>query len=226
MISVLIIGGSGYLGQMIVKHLALQNSSNNNNNQQEFLYNVSYTYYSQKLFIKENNDNNNNDSNSDSFLDRVHAYKVNLVTGEGLSDALYKNNDNDSNCKMDIVINCAAISQPVVCENDTETALKVNVPELLLTALNRNNNNNNSCNINEPLLIHISTDNVYNGINVNNNNNNDNDTEKDFFVYSENDELDPINVYGRTKKLAEEVIREKYKNHGTKQSKSIMDNCL
>jgi dTDP-4-dehydrorhamnose reductase len=81
----------------------------------------------------------------------------------------------------DVVINTAAISQPAVCERDEETTNKTNVPKFLVHALE-----------NTPtLLIHISTDQVFDGTSANS---------------SESTPANPINAYGRSKLAAEKYI--------------------
>ncbi len=84
----------------------------------------------------------------------------------------------------DVVINTAAISQPGLCEANEETANETNVPRLLVSAL-----------VNgypTPFLIHLSTDQVYDGSRSNS---------------TEEAPAAPINAYGRSKLKAEEVIR-------------------
>lgn len=82
----------------------------------------------------------------------------------------------------DVVINTAAISQPGRCEADEETANETNVPRLLVDALKNRG----------ALLIHLSTDQVFDGSRSNS---------------TESAPTSPINAYGRSKLKAEEVIR-------------------
>ena len=56
---------------------------------------------------------------------------------------------------VDVVINCAAISQPKACEADPELAERINVPSTLLTHLRSA--------APDCLFIHLSTDQVYAG---------------------------------------------------------------
>jgi dTDP-4-dehydrorhamnose reductase len=53
----------------------------------------------------------------------------------------------------DVVVNCAAISQPRECENDREKAFAVNVPSRLVMWLKQRAGNRRP-----PLFIHLSTD--------------------------------------------------------------------
>ena len=85
----------------------------------------------------------------------------------------------------DVVINTAAISQPGQCEADEETANETNVPRLLVDALK-------SVPERQILLIHLSTDQVFDGSRSNS---------------TEDAPASPINAYGRSKLKAEEVIR-------------------
>lgn len=52
----------------------------------------------------------------------------------------------------DVVVNCAALSVPRVCEKDPDSAMSVNVPSSLVNWLSSFEDNNNT------LLIHLSTD--------------------------------------------------------------------
>ncbi|KAL6497237.1 hypothetical protein OROGR_029166 [Orobanche gracilis] len=83
----------------------------------------------------------------------------------------------------DVVINCAALSVPRVCEMDQEAAMSINVPTALVKWLSSFGEG--------TLLIHLSTDQVYDGT-------------KSF--YKEEDETVPVNVYGKSKVEAERYI--------------------
>jgi hypothetical protein len=54
-------------------------------------------------------------------------------------------------CQVDIIINCAAISQPGVVEKDEIHARAINVPHAILNSALRASEA-------QPLLIHLSTD--------------------------------------------------------------------
>ena len=82
----------------------------------------------------------------------------------------------------DVVVNTAAVSQPAVCETSS-TAAAINVPTHLVAALENTN----------TLLIHISTDQVYDG------------SSRDS---TESTAPNPINAYGRSKLQAEACIQE------------------
>ncbi|EPS61730.1 hypothetical protein M569_13063, partial [Genlisea aurea] len=71
---------------------------------------------------------------------------VDLRTGRGLEAV------SASFSKPDVVINCAAISVPRLCEVDPEAAMSVNVPTSLVKWLSSFGDSNNT------LLIHLSTD--------------------------------------------------------------------
>jgi dTDP-4-dehydrorhamnose reductase len=55
-----------------------------------------------------------------------------------------------------VVINCAALSQPSVCEQDYQYARSVNVPDALISALVRQKRTRHV----DALLVHVSTDQV------------------------------------------------------------------
>lgn len=86
----------------------------------------------------------------------------------------------------DSIINCAAYTNVDGCENDTDTAFKVNAigPRNLAIA----------CEKNGIKLIHISTDYVFSG--------------KGNIPFKEYDIPQPVSVYGKTKLLGEQYVRE------------------
>ena len=86
-------------------------------------------------------------------------------------------------CKPDIIIHLAAMTHVDNCELEPEIAQKINVEgtENVLKTFNGK-------------FIFLSTDYVFNG---------------EAGPYSEEDEVDPINVYGRSKSDAEYLVKEK-----------------
>lgn len=90
--------------------------------------------------------------------------------------------------KPNYIINCAAYTAVDKAEEDTELAQKVNAigPKNLAKAANEN----------DAILVHISTDYVFNG---------DLDVQK---AYIEDDIIDPVTVYGKTKAEGEKLIKE------------------
>lgn len=90
--------------------------------------------------------------------------------------------------KPDYIINCAAYTAVDKAEEDFNLAQKVNAigPKNLATAAKENG----------TILVHISTDYVFNG---------DLDIQK---AYIEDDKVDPVTVYGKTKAKGEMLIRE------------------
>lgn len=92
------------------------------------------------------------------------------------------------NVKPDYIINCAAYTAVDKAEEDIEIAEKVNAigPKNLAIAANNNNS----------ILIHISTDYVFNG---------ELDISK---AYIESNEVAPVTVYGKTKAIGEKNIIE------------------
>lgn len=78
------------------------------------------------------------------------AMGVDFASGEGLDAALA------AASPIHVVINCTAISQPPLCEQDYGAAVAVNVPRALVAALRRQQATSGV----EALLIHFSTDQV------------------------------------------------------------------
>ncbi len=91
----------------------------------------------------------------------------------------------------DIVVNCAAFTKVDLCEEKRKEAFLVNAkgPENLIKA----------CNSINAKLVHISTDYVFDGM-----------AER---PYKENDQTNPINVYGQSKLEGERAIITKGKNY-------------
>ncbi|XP_070026431.1 uncharacterized protein [Nicotiana sylvestris] len=103
------------------------------------------------------------------------------------------------NEQPDVVVNCAALSVPRACEVDPTAAMAINVPSVLVKWLSSFSNGG-------TLLIHLSTDQVYEGT-------------KSF--YKEDDETLPVNVYGRSKVAAEQFISANYSNFAILRSSII-----
>ncbi|KAB2597645.1 methionine adenosyltransferase 2 subunit beta [Pyrus ussuriensis x Pyrus communis] len=99
----------------------------------------------------------------------------------------------------DVVVNCAALSIPRACEMVPAAAMSVNVQSSLVNWLS-------SFEESSSLLIHLSTDQVYEGV-------------KSF--YKEDDETAPVNVYGKSKVAAEQFITEKCSNFAILRSSII-----
>lgn len=112
------------------------------------------------------------------------SFHVDLRTGQGFQAI------SDTFGQPDVVVNCAALSVPRVCEADPAAAMSINVPSSLVNWLL-------SFGVNKTFLIHLSTDQVYEGL-------------KSF--YKEEDEALPVNVYGKSKIAAEHFISEKCSN--------------
>ena len=92
----------------------------------------------------------------------------------------------DSSDKFDIIINCAAYTAVDKAEEEQDQANQVNhlaVKQLAQIAKNQ-----------QAKLIHISTDYVFDGASDN--------------PYTETDETNPINVYGKTKLAGEKALQE------------------
>ncbi|KAL5565580.1 hypothetical protein UlMin_028744 [Ulmus minor] len=171
---VLIVGGTGYLGQH-----ALQGFSEIEGATQ---FDLAFTHFSnpppQALL---------------EAFPQFLPFQVDLKTGQGFESI------SNSFGLPDIVVNCAALSVPRVCEVDPAAAMSINVPSTLVNWLL-------SFEVNNALLIHLSTDQVYEGA-------------KSF--YKEEDEAVPVNVYGKSKIEAEQFISEKCSNFGILRSSII-----
>ncbi|KAK9273404.1 hypothetical protein L1049_018214 [Liquidambar formosana] len=111
-------------------------------------------------------------------IPRSLAFHVDLQTGQGF-DAIAQTFG-----QPHVVVNCAALSIPRACEKDPAAAMSINVPSSLVKWLS-------SFKESDTLLIHLSTDQVYEGV-------------KSF--YTEEDETVPVNVYGKSKVAAEQFI--------------------
>lgn len=86
----------------------------------------------------------------------AEPFKVDLATGEGLQEAVLQ-------FKPQVVVNCAALSQPAACERDYEACRKLNVPSKLVEALKQLQRKAGI----DALLIHISTDQVRHAVALN-----------------------------------------------------------
>ncbi|PSS24356.1 Methionine adenosyltransferase 2 subunit beta like [Actinidia chinensis var. chinensis] len=156
---VLVVGGTGYLGQHLLKRLSEIQSTNP--------HDVSFTYHSNpppQPLLKA--------------IPQALAFHVDLRTGHGF-DAI-----SQAFGQPHVVVNCAALSVPRTCEMDPTAAMSINMPSALVKWLSSFTENN-------TLLIHLSTDQVYEGV-------------KSF--YKEDDETVPVNVYGRSKVEGEQFI--------------------
>ncbi|MBO5454844.1 MAG: dTDP-4-dehydrorhamnose reductase [Clostridia bacterium] len=91
---------------------------------------------------------------------------------------------------IDVVINCAAFTNVDLCESEIEAAYKINCDGVKNLA--------DVCNKENAVLIHISTDYVFDG----------NKTTP----YTEEDKVNPVTVYGKSK-LAGEREAEKCRKH-------------
>ncbi|KAL0002530.1 hypothetical protein SO802_016311 [Lithocarpus litseifolius] len=171
---VLVVGGTGYLGQHLLQGFSeIQGTP--------FEYDLAFTYHSnlpQPLL---------------DALPHLLPFHVDLKTGQGFDGISY------SFGQPDVVVNCAALSVPRVCEMDPAAALSVNVPSSLVDWLSNFKEGS-------TLLIHLSTDQVYEGV-------------KSF--YKEEDETVPVNVYGKSKVTAEQFVSEKCLNFAILRSSII-----
>ncbi|XP_021902344.1 methionine adenosyltransferase 2 subunit beta [Carica papaya] len=170
---VLVVGGTGYLGQHLLQGFSDINGSP---------YDVAFTHHS---FPPPH-------SLLHAFPSSL-AFPLDLKTGHGF-DGISRRFG-----QPHVVVNCAALSVPRACEADPGAAMSINVPSSLIGWLS-------SFNEKTTLLIHLSTDQVYQGV-------------KSF--YKEEDETIPVNVYGKSKVAAEQFIYEKWPNFAILRSSII-----
>ncbi|KAK4371935.1 hypothetical protein RND71_007319 [Anisodus tanguticus] len=178
---ILIVGGTGYLGQHLVQEFkAIQDTLS-----------LAFTYHTnpppERLLH----------ALPFHLLKEIHLQcgLGFLTTDLSLSNTMLCN----VNKQPDVVVNCAALSVPRACEVDPAAAMAINVPSVLVKWLS---SFKNGC----TLLIHLSTDQVYEGT-------------KSF--YKEADEALPVNVYGRSKVAAEQFISANYSNFAILRSSII-----
>ncbi|WOL18948.1 hypothetical protein Cni_G27745 [Canna indica] len=171
---VLVVGGSGYLGQHLLEGLSLAAGSDR--------YDLAFTHH-RPIPPAELVD----------AVSPVLPFRVDLRTGDGFDSI------STAFGQPDVVVNCAALSIPRSCEMDPAAAMSINKPSSLVSWLSSFNNNNS-------LLIHLSTDQVYEGT-------------KPF--YKEDDEAVPVNMYGKTKLAAEQHIIANCSNYAILRSSII-----
>lgn len=170
---VLVVGGTGYLGQHLLQGFS---------EIQGHPFDLAFTHHStppQPLVHA---------------IPHSRAFHVNLQSGEGF-EAISR-----SFGQPHVVVNCAAISVPRSCEMDPAAAMSINVPSSLVKWLLSFEESN-------TLLIHLSTDQVYEGV-------------KSF--YKEEDETVPVNVYGKSKVAAEQFIFTNFSNYAILRSSIII----
>ena len=113
----------------------------------------------------------------------VNQYQLNLMNFEKLNEII-------TSIKPNIIINTSAINNVDYCENHKDIAENVNVNAV--TELKK------ICTKKEIKLVHLSSDSVFDGT-------------KDT-PYIENDLPNPINYYGKTKRMGEKIVLENPNN--------------
>ena len=159
--AVLVLGGSGFLGQYVIEELTRDGE-----------YNV---------VVVCNDGNNSFSPPSNASSSVVECVPGNLASGEGFleafaaADALGRRGDTDAAAGTGLaaVVNCAAVSSPAECQRDPERSRAVNVPSRLVEALLAFEAANYSPSSGPetrpppppppPLLVHLSTDQIYSG---------------------------------------------------------------
>ena len=167
---VLIVGGSGYLGQFLLKYLLER--------PEDEVIAVGYTYA---------DENAGPIDHPLTKIDRCRAFRVDAATGEGMDACV------SAMAPLDLVVNCAAMSSPGKCEKEAKLAMALNVPTHLCKSLMNRHQQGEAI---APLLVHLSTDQVYDGESPN--------SVEDVNAPS------PVNTYGRSKLNAELHIAENY----------------
>ncbi|XP_009343602.2 dTDP-4-dehydrorhamnose reductase-like [Pyrus x bretschneideri] len=176
---VLVVGGTGYLGQHLLQGFSQIEGKGITSTTP---FDLAFTHHS----------NPPPQALLDAFP-HLLPFQVDLKTGHGFQAI------SQTFGRPDVVINCAALSVPRACEMDPAAAMSVNVPSSLVNWLS-------SFEESSSLLIHLSTDQVYEGV-------------KSF--YKEDDETAPVNVYGKSKVAAEQFISEKCSNFAILRSSII-----
>nr|WP_321221298.1 dTDP-4-dehydrorhamnose reductase [uncultured Psychroserpens sp.] len=119
-------------------------------------------------------------------IDFVFVEKSQLdITNQNELDTYFKANT------FDYCINCAAYTNVDLAETETQKAIEVNA--------NAVNNLAKMCSLYHTSLMHVSTDYVFDGTNQT--------------PYLETNDTNPINVYGQSKLLGENYIREQLDAH-------------
>ncbi|KAM7476388.1 hypothetical protein LguiB_023631 [Lonicera macranthoides] len=174
---VVVVGGTGYLGQHLLQCFSDEIRQANPCN-----YEIAFTHHSNlppKTLLNS--------------IPHSFAFPVDLRSGHGFHAI------SQTFGQPHVVVNCAALSVPRACEMDPTAAMSINVPSALVKWLS-------SFSESSTLLIHLSTDQVYEGI-------------KSF--YKEEDETVPVNVYGKSKVAAEQFISADYPNFAILRSSII-----
>eukprot|EP00756_Hemistasia_phaeocysticola_P066724 Hpha_TRINITY_DN9455_c0_g1::TRINITY_DN9455_c0_g1_i1::g.139078::m.139078 len=166
--SVLILGGSGYLGQFLTRDLI-------RDGHEVCVTSTSGTVRFDPML----------------FGSAVKQVRCDLREAGSCAEALAAGG------KVDMVINCAAVSMPRECESDPATAAVVNSPAVFLGELARAAEKWGT----KPVFVHLSTDQVYTGTSA-------------FSRESDTgDRLQPLNTYGKTKLQGELDVQKLWPNH-------------
>lgn len=177
--AVLVVGGSGYLGQFLIRAFL------------ERGWRTHYTFRSAGALP-------GCDDAVGHEVDASDASAMDACVAAVFADPAFSGPEDDS--RLDLIVNCAAISSPGACEKDEAEARATNVPAALLRALATLRAARleaaSAGGRDPPLLIHLSTDQVYSG--------------SDTMSAESTHAARPVNAYGRSKAEAEASLAAEY----------------
>ena len=144
-LDVLVTGGSGYLGQFLLRRLASRENAS-------LVSRLSYTFSANPLL-----------ESALSKLDvPVNGFYVDLLAKDGGRDAFSAAFAGSKDPSRLVVVNCAALAALAACEQDNSKTKSMNVPTALVDALERLIDGS-LIPTDWPKIVHISTDQVYHG---------------------------------------------------------------
>jgi dTDP-4-dehydrorhamnose reductase len=124
-------------------------------------------------------------------LAKTSSYKFTFLSSKELDITSVENINSIFNSNYDFCINCAAYTAVDKAEDEQDLANKINHVGA--------NNIAEACLKNEVVLLHISTDFVFNG--------------KHYLPYKETDQTDALSVYGKSKLEGEIAIQKSLKSY-------------
>jgi dTDP-4-dehydrorhamnose reductase len=162
---ILITGGSGFLGQHLLHYIACQSGFGK--------FKVTYTYCTTQLRASSGTE-----AEADESTLTAEAVHMDLTDKLSIAQALQK-------IMPDVIIHTAACSSPAFCAKNPDKAMSINAPTELLKCIDELYNET-AKKSNRPLIIYLSTDQVYEGI----------ESEAPYQIVTK---PVPVNVYGVSK---------------------------